>query len=86
MSPNRSISARVNAAWLAFLGSIALFGVLVALLIGTTEKSSPRGEPLVVYCAAVDSVLRRPKAASISRRIFTAASLTSMSTSTQRSR
>ena len=52
MPPNRFISARANAAWLAFLGSIALFGVLVALLIGTTEKSSSRGEPLVVFCAA----------------------------------
>jgi molybdate transport system substrate-binding protein len=49
--PRRLYPGRVNGAWLAFLGSIVLFGALIGLLAWPTT-SEPSKSPLLVYCAA----------------------------------
>ena len=48
-------SGRVNAAWLAFLASVAVLVVLVGWLVGEGWRRGPAPpdkKPLVVYCAA----------------------------------
>src|SRR5205085_11681905 len=45
-------SARINPAWLAFLGSAALLAFLLALLIWHPGQPSAGKSPLIVYCAA----------------------------------
>jgi molybdenum ABC transporter molybdate-binding protein len=61
---SRSRPARINAAFLLFLGSVAVMGGLIALLAYTPKTQAPPGvEPLTVYCAAglkapVDAIAR----------------------------
>ena len=43
---------RINGAWLAFLGSILLFAVLVGTLALPAASESSKSPPLLVYCAA----------------------------------
>jgi len=44
-------SGRINGAWLAFLGSIVVLGLLIAML-AWPAGSEPSKTPLLVYCAA----------------------------------
>ena len=49
--PRRFYPGRINGAWLAFLGSIVLLGVLIAMLAWPAGSESSKS-PLLVYCAA----------------------------------
>src|SRR5689334_18179838 len=51
---NPNHRGNVNIAWLGFIGSLVVFGILVALLISTSKKPTTAlsKEPIVVYCAA----------------------------------
>src|SRR5437870_3744754 len=42
----------LSGTWLAFLGSIALFAVLVGLLLWPSRDTSTTQGPIVIYCAA----------------------------------
>ena len=45
-------AARINSAWLAFLGSVALLVLLIGLLTWNSGKRVGSKSPLLVYCAA----------------------------------
>jgi len=50
--PGLKTTGRINTAWLAFLGSLALFVFLVGLLLWNPQKPVSVSSPLIVYCAA----------------------------------
>src|SRR5579885_2783719 len=52
MTDRRPRSAALNGAWLAFLGSIALFAALVGLLLWPSHDGVAPDGPIVIYCAA----------------------------------
>jgi molybdate transport system substrate-binding protein len=52
MTRRRPRPAALRGAWLAFLGSVALFAVLVALLLWPSGDGAAAQGPIVIYCAA----------------------------------
>jgi molybdenum ABC transporter molybdate-binding protein len=52
MIPHTHRPGSLNGTWLAFLGSLALFGVLVGLLLWPSRDVPQAQEPVVIYCAA----------------------------------
>jgi molybdenum ABC transporter molybdate-binding protein len=52
MTPRRPRPAALRGAWLAFLGSVALFAGLVGALLWPSGDGAASRDPIVVYCAA----------------------------------
>lgn len=52
MTPRLPRPAALHGAWYAFLGSVALFAVLVGLLLWPSGDGAEAHAPIVIYCAA----------------------------------
>jgi len=52
MTPRRSRPAALHGPWLAFLGSVALFLILIGLLLWPSGDGARAQGPIVIYCAA----------------------------------